>query len=67
MDLTPEQAARLASMSPEELAEVMQVYQANATASYEGVLELLGVSDLDEPSMIQLYPANFEAKDELRK
>ena len=64
-DLTPEQAARLASMSPEELAEVMQVYQANATASYEGVLELLGVSDLDEPSMIQLYPANFEAKDEL--
>ncbi|NLC41452.1 MAG: ABC transporter permease, partial [Erysipelothrix sp.] len=64
-DLTPEQAARLASMSPEELAEVMQVYQANATASYEGVLELLGVSDLDEPSMIQLYPANFESKDEL--
>lgn len=64
-DLTPEQTASLAAMSPEELTEVMLTYQENATASYQNNLEKLGVIDLDKPSTIQLYPANFEAKDQL--
>lgn len=64
-DLTPEQTASLAAMSPEELTEVMLTYQENATASYQNNLEKLGVIDVDKPSTIQLYPANFEAKDQL--
>ena len=64
-DLTPEQAMSLQAMSPEELAEVMQLYQANANASYESNLELLGVINLEKPSAIKLYPSNFEAKDDL--
>ena len=52
-------------MSPEELAEVMHLYQANANASYQSNLELLGVINLEKPSSIQLYPSNFEAKDDL--
>ena len=34
-----------------------------SNATYEGNLSLMGVSDLDAPSSINIYPKDFEAKD----
>ena len=61
--LSDEQRARLAMLSTEELAQVMETYSNNANASYDGNLELLGAVDLDKPSSISIYPKDFDAKD----
>ena len=61
--LTNEQKMYLASLSEEELAEVMKAYSNNSNATYEGNLTKLGVADLDSPSAINIYPKDFEAKE----
>ena len=61
--LTDEQRMYMASLSEEELAELMQQYTENASATYEGNLEKMGVVDLDSPSTISIYPKDFESKD----
>ena len=61
--LSDEQRARLAMLSTEQLAEVMETYSNNVNASYDGNLELLGAVDLDKPSSISIYPKDFDAKD----
>ena len=61
--LSNEQRARLAMLSTEELAEIMETYSNNANASYDGNLELLGAVDLNKPSSISIYPKDFDAKD----
>ena len=35
----------------------------NETATYDSNLSLMGVADLDNPSVINIYPTDFEAKD----
>lgn len=65
-DLSNEQKARLASLSQEELAKLMQTYTENAKASYEDNLQKLGVADLEEPSAIYIYPKHFEAKESIQ-
>lgn len=65
-DLSNEQKARLASLSQEELAKLMQTYTENAKASYEDNLQKLGVADLEEPSAIYIYPKHFEAKENIQ-
>ncbi len=65
--LTDEQKARLATLSTEELAQVMETYSNNANATYENNLELLGAVDLDKPSSISIYPKDFEGKDAITK
>ena len=61
--LTDEQKMYMASLSEEELANLMQQYTENANATYEGNLEKLGVVDLNNPSSISIYPKDFESKD----
>ncbi len=63
--LSSEQRARLAMLSTEELAKIMETYSNNANASYDGNLELLGAVDLDKPSSISIYPKDFDAKDSI--
>ena len=63
--LAPEQQAYLASLSKEELANVIKTYTENNNATYEGNLTKLGIFDLEEPSSIELYPKDFESKDEI--
>ncbi len=63
--LTLEQQQYLATLSQEELARVISQYTENASATYETNLTKLGVVDLDDPSSIELYPVDFEAKDEI--
>ena len=65
--LSDEQRARLAMLSAEQLAEVMETYSNNANASYDGILKLLGAVDLNKPSSISIYPKDFDAKDMITK
>ena len=63
--LTDEQRMYMASLSEEELAELMTQYTENAEATYEGNLEKMGVVDLSNPSHISIYPKDFESKDKI--
>ena len=63
--LTDEQRMYLASLSEEEMAALLQQYTENASATYEGNLEKMGVVDLDAPSSISIYPKDFESKDQI--
>ena len=61
--LTNEQKMYLATLSSEELATIMQNYTENASATYESNLTKLGVVDLNKPSMISIFPKDFESKE----
>ena len=63
--LTPEQLAYLQSLSPTEMAQVIENYEKQAGATYEDVLNQIGVIDLDKPSSINIYPKDFDSKKEI--
>ena len=58
-----------AGMPDEQIAEYLSknVFSAASKSTYEQNLTLLGVSDLDKPTAINLYPKDFEAKDDIAK
>ncbi len=65
-----EPAARLQQMqqSGMEEAEIVSVFQSSVnsritTATYDGNLARMGVSEIDRPSAIAIYPRDFESKD----
>ena len=66
-DLSVEQQAYLASLSPEELANLINMYKEQEKATYESVLSELGSVDLNAPSSIHIYAKDFESKDEIKK
>ena len=63
--LTLEQQKYLASLSKEELAAVVKEYTENASANYDTNIQKLGIVDLSDPYTIELYPKDFESKDEI--
>ena len=63
--LSNEQKAYMATLSEAELAQLMQTYSNNASATYDNNLSQLGVVDLDNPSTINLYPKDLESKDKI--
>lgn len=63
--LSAEQKAYMSSLSQEELASLMSNYAANNNATFESVLETLGSVDLNKPSMINIYPKDFQAKESI--
>ena len=63
--LSIEQKQYLSSLNETELAKVIATYTENESATYESNLLKLGIFDLADPSSIELYPKNFEAKDEI--
>jgi ABC-type antimicrobial peptide transport system, ATPase component len=65
--LTPEQQNYLASLSQEELTQVIANYMATYGATYESNLETLGIVNLDKPSAINIYPKDFDSKKEIEK
>ncbi|HBA37326.1 MAG TPA: hypothetical protein DCY94_01255 [Firmicutes bacterium] len=65
-DLSPEQQRYLASLSEEEMAEVITRYKEEASATYESTLEALGAIDLEKPSSINIYAKSFEDKDAIK-
>ncbi len=64
-NLSDEQRAYMATLSEEELAELIATYQDNANATYDANLATLGAVDLAKPSSINIYAKDFEAKDSL--
>lgn len=64
-NLTDEQKANMATLSEEELSDVLNAYQENYNATKEGNLERLGAVNVDKPSAINIYPKDFDSKDEL--
>ena len=56
---------RAQGQSDEQIAATISSLLASATskATYEGNLTLLGVSDFADPTTIQIFPVDFEAKD----
>ena len=56
---------RQAGMSDEQIAATISKSMAGdfSASTYEDNLALFGVSDLDKPTYINLYPVDFEAKD----
>ena len=63
--LSEEQRAYMATLSEVELAQLMQTYSSNSSATYENNLSKLGVVDLDNPASINLYPKDFASKDKI--
>lgn len=63
--LTQEQQMAMASMSQEELLSYMQTYNDNLNATYQTILTKLGAVDYSKPTSINLYVANFEAKEKV--
>lgn len=66
-DLTPKQQAYLASLSPEELTQVIENYSKQAGATMDDVLRELGSVDLENPSAIYIYPKDFDSKEEITR
>lgn len=52
-------------MSEDEIANTLLTSVDISASTYEGNLSILGVSDLDSPSGIEIYPTDFEAKDQI--
>ena len=66
-DLTREQQMYLASLSPEEMANLISMYKEQEKSTYESVLRELGSVNLEEPMSIHIYAKDFESKDEVKK
>ena len=64
-DLSREEQAYLASLSREEMTEVISTYMDTYGATYDDNLRKLGVADLSKPSMINIYPKDFESKERI--
>ena len=56
-----------AGKTEEQITEQFKaaIKQKNNNSTYDGNLKLMGVSSLDEPSVINIYPKNFEAKEKI--
>ena len=59
----------LATLPEEERAKLIAGYteQAQPKTTYEENLAKLGVADLDDPSIIRLYPIDFESKENIEQ
>ena len=53
------------NMSGEELAELMMSMNSTENATYENNLKTLGYVDFDVPSSIDIYPIDFESKEQV--
>lgn len=63
--LSSEQIIAMQNMSEVELSEYMKSYTENATATYEDNIKKLGISDKENPDSINIYPKDFDSKEEI--
>ena len=66
-NLSPEQQQYMAELSDEERMELLQQYATESDATYEDNLAKLGVSDLNKPTSISIYPKDFESKESIKE
>lgn len=59
--------AKMMGMTDEQILEsfAKNVPAQTTNATYEGNMTLLGVADVDSPSMISIYPKDFDSKEEI--
>ena len=63
--LSEEELAYISTLSEEELANMISAYSQAAAvtdATYEGNLDILGYVDIETPSSINIYAADFDSK-----
>lgn len=53
------------NMNEEELSELMMSMMKKEVSSYDGNLKKLGYADFNKPSGINIYPKNFESKQQV--
>ncbi|MCL2702731.1 MAG: ABC transporter ATP-binding protein/permease [Defluviitaleaceae bacterium] len=63
--LTPQQIIGFMTMGEDEIMAMMQAYIPQPRATYEDNLLLLGVSDLNNPGSINIFPKDFASKDSI--
>ena len=62
------QQAQQMGMTEQQIAEAFaKQMSTESEATYDGNMTLLGVASLDEPSMISIYPKNFDAKEKIEE
>lgn len=61
--------AQAAGMTEEQIVEAFKnaMPATDSEATYEGNLEKLGVTSIETPSMIEIFPKDFEAKEEIER
>lgn len=64
-NLSAEQLKYLKNMSQVELAEFMKSYSENISSTYEQNLTKLGIASIDDPDGINIYPKDFDSKEEI--
>lgn len=62
-NLSEEQKAYMASLSAEELKNMMNQFKSESESTYSENLSKLGVADLETPSTINIYAKDFESKE----
>lgn len=62
---TKELMNMMLSSMPEEQLKMIEKYLPKTEATYDGNLELLGVTELSRPSEIKIYAKDFEAKENI--
>ncbi len=55
------------TMTEEDMQELMMSLMSTAQETYDGNLRKLGYADLNKPSMISIYPKDFESKAEITR
>ncbi len=65
-NLSYEERMYLSSLDQTELAEYIRSYTENMSTTYEDNLEKLGIASLDTPSTINIYPKDFDSKEEIK-
>ena len=63
--LSAEQKAKMATLTSEQIAQVMETYTNNQKATYEGNLKKLSSVDLENPLSIYIFPKDFASKDNI--
>lgn len=63
--LSKEQLAAMKKMSQEELASYMETISEYASSTYEQNLTKLGISNLESPDTINIYPRDFDSKERI--
>ncbi len=58
-------SAQMSAEEMQEYPEMLGMSSGYENLTYENVLSMLGMADLDSPSSISFYPINFEAKEEI--
>ncbi len=63
--LSKDQLKAIQSMSQEELSAYIETFSNYASSTYEQNLNLLGIADLENPDSINIYPKDFDAKENI--